>query len=194
MPNRFRRVIHLAFACLVAGSSSGARLVAQTPMSADTALTTHANTHANTRALRRTLDSLYAAFSFDAGRAPNWQQMRALMLPGAAFVDPVKPSTPPHAIGADEFLANFRRWVEETPKGKAGFKERIVAVRIDWFGHIAHAYVTFEGYVAGEAIAKERGVDSIQLVRDGARWKVVSFTTQYEQPGQPIPRRFGGTR
>jgi hypothetical protein len=193
MQNGSRRVTRLAFASAVVAFNLGARIVAQTPRQGDTARTALSDTAA-TRAVRRTLDSLYAAFSFEAGGEPNWRAMRALMLPGSAFVDPVRPPTPPHAIGADEFLANFRRWVQETPKGKAGFKERIVAARIDSFGHVAHAYVTFEGYPPGKTIAEERGVDSIQFVLDGTQWKVASFTTQYEEPGLPMPNRFGATR
>ena len=146
------------------------------------------------RAIRRTLDSLYAAFSFDAGHVPAWTAMRDLMLPGAGFVDPVTTGVAPHAVPIDTFVAHFRAWVEGTPKGKVGFRERIVAARIDAFGHIAHAFVTFEGGVPGHRAADERGVDSIDLVQVGADWKVASFSTQYEAPGLALPARFGGHR
>jgi hypothetical protein len=142
------------------------------------------------RDIRATLDALYQAFSFDAGGAPDWEGLRKLFLPGASFVDPVKPGTPPQAVGAEEFLAKFRSWVETNPKAKAGFRERIVAVRLDHFGHVAHAYVTFEGYVPAVGTAETHGLDSIQLVLDGGDWKVASFTTQYESPELPLPDRF----
>jgi hypothetical protein len=142
------------------------------------------------RNIRATLDALYDAFSFDAGGAPDWDGLRKLFLPGASFVDPVKPGTPPRAVGAEEFLAKFRSWVETNPKAKAGFRERIVAVRLDHFGHVAHAYVTFEGYVPAVGTAETHGLDSVQLVLDGGDWKVASFTTQYESPELPLPDRF----
>lgn len=145
---------------------------------------------ATARNLRATLDALYEAFSFDAGGAPDWDGLRMLFLAGASFVDPVKPGTPSRAVGAEEFLGKFRTWVETNPKAKAGFRERIVAVRLDHFGHVAHAYVTFEGYVPGAAAAETRGLDSIQLLLDGGAWKVASFTTQYESPELPLPDRF----
>jgi len=149
------------------------------------------------RDIRRTLDTLYAAFSFNAGAEPDWATQRAVFLPGAAFVDPVTPGTAPRAIGADEFLANFRRWVITDSTLRGGFRERIVTLRIDHFGHVAHAYVTFEGFVPQPGVstppARTRGVDSVQLVRDDhGRWRVASFTTQYEGPGAPLPARFGG--
>jgi hypothetical protein len=113
-------------------------------------------------------------------------------LPGAAFVDPVTTGVAPRAVPLDTFITHFRAWVEGTPKGKAGFRERIITARIDAYGHIAHAFVTFEGAVPGRAVAEERGVDSIELVRVGGDWKVASFTTQYEAPGLSLPARFGG--
>jgi hypothetical protein len=143
------------------------------------------------RDIRAVLDALYVSFSFDAGGQPDWAAMQALLLPGAVFVDPVKPGVPPRGKSADEFLADFRSWVETDPKLKNGFRERIVAVHGDHFGHVAHAFVTFEGYVPGPnpAKAETRGVDSIQLVKVGSAWKVASFATQYEEPGLPVPLR-----
>lgn len=143
--------------------------------------------------IRAVLDALYVCFSFDAGGQPDWPAMKALFLPGAAFVDPIKVGVPPRGKSATEFVDGFQRWVATDPKLKAGFRERIVAVRIDHFGSIAHAFVTFEGYVPGPAAAKAetRGVDSIQLVLEGRDWKVASFTTQYEEPGLTLPDRFG---
>jgi hypothetical protein len=193
MHNDSRHLIRLTVACALVAFSLGPRIAAQTPRRGEISRESPVDS-STTRDIRHTLDSLYAAFSFDPAGAPDWAAMRALMLPGAAFVDPFKPPTRPRAIGTDEFVAKFRRWVQETPKGKAGFKERIVAARVDSFGRVAHAYVTFEGYVPGNSIAEERGLDSIQLVLDGTQWRVASFTTQYEEPGLSIPKRFGGTR
>ena len=176
----------VAFAALIViGSLAVAPIAAEPPNQAKPA-----DDAAAVRDIRATLDALYEAFSFDAGGAPDWEGLRKLFLPGASFVDPVKPGTPPRAVGAEEFLAKFRTWVETTEKAKAGFRERIVAVRLDHFGHVAHAYVTFEGYVPGAAAAETRGLDSIQLLLDGGFWKVASFTTQYESPELPMPARF----
>lgn len=152
---------------------------------------------ADERDIRRTLDALYTAFSFNAGTEPDWITQRALFLPGAAFVDRVTPGSAPRAIGVEEFVANFRRWVMADSALRDGFRERIMSVRMDHFGHVAHAYVAFEGFVPEPGVVtpppRTRGVDSIQLVRDDhGRWHVASFTTQYEGPAAPLPARFGG--
>lgn len=148
------------------------------------------------RDIRAMLDALYLSFSFDAGQQPDWAAMKALLLPGAVFVDPVKPGVPPRGKSTEEFLAGFRHWVETDPKLKNGFRERIVAVRLERYGRIAHAWVSFEGYVPGPAAAKAetRGIDGIQLVLDGKDWKVAGFTTQFEEPQVAIPRNFRLTR
>jgi hypothetical protein len=73
---------------------------------------------------------------------------------------------------------------------RQGFSERIVATRVDAFGHIGHAYVTFEGYVPGDTTTRTRGVDSIQLILTGDDWKVASFTTQFENDSLPLPPSF----
>ena len=52
----------------------------------------------------------------------------------------------------------------------------------------------FEGFVPGDGRTKTRGLDSIQLVLDGERWRVVSLMTQYAGAESPVPARFEGGR
>ena len=141
-------------------------------------------------AIDATLATLYQSFSFDKGKEPEWSVMRSLFLEGASFVDPISDAAQPRAIGVEAFITNFREAVENAPAFREGLRERIVVARVDHFGHVAHAYVTFEGFVPGEYRARTRGVDSIQLVRSGTQWMVASFTTQYEKRDLPLPSRF----
>ncbi len=129
--------------------------------------------------IRSTLDELYSAFCFDAGGEADWAAQRALFADGAAFVAPFGPGTTPRAVDAEQFLADFKQFIRTSPLRETGYHERITDMDIEAFGGIAHAFVTFEGFVPGEP-ADRRGVDSIQLVRAGDTWLVASFTTQYE--------------
>ena len=140
--------------------------------------------------LDSTLVRLYTAFSFQRGREPDWQALRRLMLHGAAFVEPVRPNKAPRADNTTTFLATFRRAVRTDRSLSQGFVERIVATRVDVFGTIAHAYVTFEGTVPDVPGVVTRGVDSIQLIHTARGWQIASFTTQYETPELPLPARF----
>ena len=143
-----------------------------------------------TAGIDSTLTQLYRTFSFEKGHVPDWTKLRTFFLDGASIVDPVRDGVAPHAVGVAAFIAGFRDAVKNAAKYREGFGERIVATRIDSFGYVAHAYVTFEGFVPGEQGARTRGVDSIQLILAGEDWKIASFTTQFEQKGLLLPPRF----
>ncbi len=143
-------------------------------------------------AVRSTLDELYAAFSFDPGAQPDWHTQRRIYLEGAAFVAPIRVGRQPRAVGTQAFLADFEAFAMDEPFATSGLHERIIGTRVDVFGGIAHAYVAFEGFEPGDGAALTRGLDSIQLVRDAGAWRLVSFTTQYEDEASELllPRRF----
>jgi len=157
--------------------------------------------HADLLGVRTTIDELYEAFCFDPGGEADWDGMRALFCEGAAFVAPIAPGATPVAVDTERFLADFQEWVRGSRIGRTGFHERVTHARIDLFGNVAHAWVTFDGFVppegfeaAGGAEAalrqQTRGLDSLQLVFDGERWLVASFTSHYAGPGEPLPARF----
>lgn len=141
-------------------------------------------------ALRATLEELYDAFGFDAGGEPDWAAQRRIFLEGASFVAPIRPGAAPVAVDAEEFLHDFAEFVRTGPYSATGLHERILGVHADSFGGVAHALVAFEGHRPGEDEALTRGLDSLQLVHDGGRWRLVSFTTQYEDEALPLPPRF----
>ncbi|MBI5434803.1 MAG: hypothetical protein HZA52_18365 [Planctomycetes bacterium] len=145
-------------------------------------------------AIRRTLDELYAAFCFDAGKEADWERVRALSIDGAVWIAPIEPATAARAEGTDAFLSGFRETIHATPELALGFHERIVHARIDLFGTVAHAWVAFEGFVPGDGGARTRGLDSLQLVFARGEWRVASFTTQYEGGELSLPRRFVAPR
>lgn len=141
-------------------------------------------------AIERTLDELYRAFCFDPHGEADWEAMAALFIDGAAFVAPFVEGQTPHAVGADVFLADFKRYVASDAVRDSGLHERILHVRLDVFGQVAHAFVAFEGFAPGDGETRSRGLDSIQLLRDRGRWRVASFTTQYAAQDAPLPLRF----
>ena len=144
--------------------------------------------------VRAMLVELYAAFSFDAGAEPDWATQRRLYLSGAVFVPPIRQGRDPRADDTEQFLSDFRDFATSEPTRTTGFHERIVGARIEVFGGIAHAFVAFEGFVPGDPKVSTRGLDSLQLVRDGDAWRLVSFTTQYESDALSLPGRFFDSR
>ena len=140
--------------------------------------------------IETSLNELYESFNFDAGGEADWERLRSLLIEGAVFVAPVSASRAPAAEGEAEFIEGFRAWIRASPQRENGFHERVLHRRIERFGTVAHAWVLFEGFVPGEERAVTRGLDSVQLVLDGDRWKVASFTTQFESEDLRVPTRF----
>lgn len=142
------------------------------------------------RAVEASLEALYRAFCFDPGGEPDWAAMRELFVDGAAFTAPFAPSERPRAVGVEPFFADFRAFAASASVRDTGLHELILRSRIELYGVIAHAFVAFEGFEPRTGKLRTRGVDSIQLLLDRGRWRVVSFTTQYASPQAPLPERF----
>ena len=157
---------------------------------AETAAPTAPAPTARDPALLDMLDALYRSFCFDAGAEPDWSAMERMFAPGAAFVAPIAAGRAPKAIGAEEFLRDFKAYVLSPSMRSSGLHERILHVRADTCGAIAHAWVTFEGFLPGSGARHSQGVDSLQLVRDGGAWKLVGFTTHYATKDAPLPASF----
>lgn len=145
--------------------------------------------HLGDTALTQLVDDLYVAFSFDANREADWDALRGAFADGATFFSPIAPGGTPAGVDAETFIGDFRSFITKSPLGKTGYHERVIHIRIDQLGTIAHAWVTFEAFVPGEE-PDRRGVDSIEFMLDGTEWKLVSFTTQYESDDLPLPARF----
>lgn len=132
--------------------------------------------------------ALYDVISGPVGEARDWDRLRSLFLPSARMV-PVQRS----ASGRVEYRAMT---VEDYIHGagprleQMGFSEREIARRIDRFGDVAHVFSTYEGTRAGSDEPFLRGLNSIQLIYDGARWWVSSLAWSAERPDLPIPPEY----
>lgn len=141
------------------------------------------------RTIDGVLDTLYRSVSFGPGEEGDWKLLRSLLIEDAVFVQPPRGDVP-RIWDTDEFVQDFKDFIASSPAKERGFHERIVARRTDTFGTIAHSYVVFESRFEEEGEPVGRGLDSIQLVKHEGRWWVVSITTAFETPNQPLPKRF----
>lgn len=133
--------------------------------------------------------ALYEIVTGPAGAKKDWARMANLFAPGAIV------TTTTHRDGA--FLAD-----PQTPAqfaalndrllGQRNFYEREVAQRIDSFGHIAHAWSTYETRDRLDGPVRVRGVNAFQLLNDGKRWCILSLTWDAETSAHPIPPAFDG--
>lgn len=137
-----------------------------------------------------TIDALYRAISFRPGGRPRWDDLRALFLPGGRLIPPKREGDRHVAVlSVEEFIT----WADEVfaDGREAGFDERDTHRITEQFGNVAHVTSTYEArHTPEDAEPYQRGVNSIQLARDGARWWVVTIFWDGEREDNPIPPRY----
>jgi hypothetical protein len=112
--------------------------------------------------------ALYDVISGDAGAPRDWERFRALLHPGARMM-PARGGTV-QVLDADGYIARV------SPALAAhGFHEVETKHRVDRHGVIAQVWSTYESrHSLSDPEPFARGINSIQLFHDGARWWVLS--------------------
>ena len=135
--------------------------------------------------------ALYASVSHPPDREADWDRMRSICLPVGMFIPPKKPSEDLFTVlDVDAFEERVRKGAAGMKaKGEpTGFEEREIARRTDCFGNVCQIFSTYEGRrAASDEKPFVRGINSIQLVRDGKRWWIASVVWDTERPENPIP-------
>ena len=139
-----------------------------------------------------TIAALYAAISGAAGERRDWERFRSLFLPGARMIPTNRVmhngrgGHPPDAMDVETFIRTTAPVLEPI-----GFYERQIAARVERFGCIAHVWSTYDSrHAPDDAEPFARGINSIQLYHDGARWWIVNGFWDSERADNPIPPRY----
>ncbi|KIG14814.1 hypothetical protein DB30_06400 [Enhygromyxa salina] len=138
------------------------------------------------------VNALYSSVSFDDGRGPDWDRFRGLFDPNAVMVR-VQPGVsertdPDHreVSSIEDYVARTNAAVESG--ALTAFTERELTRRTEVFADLAQVFSTYERSAdAGEV---RRGINSLQLVRHGERWWVVSLAWTDETDGGLLPSRY----
>jgi hypothetical protein len=183
-------VLGLALAALLGGAPSA--LAQSGASSAAPRATSPAARPSDVESIDAIIHELYAVISGDSGQARDWDRMRSLFHPGARLV-PTRPTAgggaEAHVMTLDEWIAGAEPYFKRT-----GFHEREIGRRVERYGNVAHAFSAYESlHAVGEA-PFARGVNSIQLLKDGGRWWVVTIFWDAERPGNPVPEDLIGKR
>lgn len=135
--------------------------------------------------------ALYACVSHSPDASPDFERMRTIFLYVGMLVPPVRPGQEIMGSDVDGFVSRFEKAAaarKEKGEPSQGFIEREIARRQDCFGNVCQVFSTYESrHTASDAKPFERGVNSIQLVRDGKRWWIASVAWDTENPDMPIP-------
>jgi len=136
-----------------------------------------------------TLDQLVAALD-DAVSGPADKDrtcLRKILLPDARLTPIAKSadgSFAPRILTVDD-------WINAVSKrGSEVMVERQVKVRSETYGHFAHLWSTYEIRPAPDAKATVVGINSVQAVFDGARWRVLSVLWEPNTTAGPVPEKY----
>jgi hypothetical protein len=133
---------------------------------------THRVSGGDAEQLNELLCAFYRVISFDDGAAPDWERMSGLFSAHARIT-----RVTPEGIDYMD-LTTFRNMAEELIEVGAytSFYEREIARRVERFGdviHVASAYETKISPTAHDYL--ERGVNSLQLIREAGNWRIISL-------------------
>jgi hypothetical protein len=133
--------------------------------------------------------ALYDVISGDAGKPRDWNRMRSLFAPeGRLMAVARRPEGEVvlRTMTVEDYIARNSKAFATT-----GFFEREAARTTETFGQIAHVFSTYESrHAAGDAKPFQRGINSIQLVHDGKRWRIVNLVWRAEDDSLPLPERY----
>lgn len=73
---------------------------------------------------------------------------------------------------------------------KDGFYEKEISRKVENYGSIYHVWSTYEARNVADGPLLERGINSIQLFFDGARFWILSWVFDNEGNGNPIPKKY----
>lgn len=188
-PRRFVIGAVLAAAAFVPLHAMGAQAAPPRRPSVDTLPRPEANP-ADVSSPDAILKALYDVISGPPGAKRDWNRFRSIMAPNARLM-PARalPNGRADVIvwSADDYVAAAGAGLE-----KNGFFEREISRKTEAYGNIMHAFSTYESRRTADLAEKPfaRGINSIQLLKDGNRWWVVSIFWDSERPGNEIPAQY----
>ena len=138
------------------------------------------------------INATYEVISGPAGKPRDWERERTLFWPGARLI-PTATVPGRNDVGLAPMILDVDGYIERVEPifAKAGFYETEIRRRTEQFGQIAHAWSTYESrYSPDDPEPFMRGINSIQLFHDGARWWIVNIFWQHESATHPLPEKY----
>ena len=139
--------------------------------------------------------ALYASVSHGPDATADFDRLRGIYLYVGMFIPPKRAGTENFTVmDVDAFEERIRKAAaERKEKGTpaTGFFEREIARRTDCFGNVCQVFSTYESrHSPSDEKPFERGINSIQLLRDGSRWWIASVAWDAERPDNPLPKEY----
>jgi hypothetical protein len=134
------------------------------------------------------LASLYGVISGPAGQPRDWKRFRSLFVPDARLIPTRHNKT---GSGADVAIYTPEQYQERAAAAlEKGFFERDMHDTTESFGDIVHVFSTYESRHTKDSEPFQRGINSIQMLKDGNRYWIVTIFWDGETPTTPIPPKY----
>lgn len=130
----------------------------------------------------------YDALARRPGEPFDWDRFRSLFLPGARLVPNTEQTEGEFRVLTPQEFVDWidPLWDIEDPEDP-GLEEEQIAVEIERYGDVAHAFSTYQKRFWGAEEVLGRGINSFQLVFDGRRWWIAGIAWDEESGAGPIP-------
>ena len=172
--------------CLTAPAISQSK--PETTASKHVAVATASAREADVSTIDGIVKAYYDVISGPAGQPRQWSRDRTLYPPDVRFVEIHEGKD--GKIRAQ--IETHQQYVDRTdgPLVKEGFDEREIHRVTERFGSIANVFSTYESPLSAQGPVIARGINSLQLFHDGARWWIASATWQDESKNYPTPKEY----
>ncbi len=135
------------------------------------------------------MKAFYESTAGPAGQARDWDRLRSICGSETRFLA-ARPGAEGRSVifslTVEDYIMHNRRYFE-----KGGFFETEAARRVETFGNIAQVWSTFESRRVQDAPEPyARGIYSLQLLKDGDRWWILSVLWDHERPESPLPDKY----
>ncbi|NNV54435.1 hypothetical protein [Limnovirga soli] len=134
-------------------------------------------------AIAEAVKDAYRAISFEHDSVPSKPSIAARFIPQATLIN--FRSDTMQTTGIDDFIDFYEGFVKSSQIHL--FYEEELYGKTERFGNIAHRISTYITYINTKDSASERGVNSFQLIKTPAGWKVSSIIWDVEKPDLRIP-------
>ncbi len=173
---------------LVLALTTWTALAAQDPPKPQTPLAAAQARPADVKSMDAIVAALYNVISGPAGQKRDWDRMRSLFVPGARLI----PAVASPEGGASARVLDVDGYIQRSGAAlERGFFEHEIVRTVEAFGNIAHVFSTYESkHAASDPAPFARGINSIQLLKDGERWWIVTVYWDSEKPGNPLPPQY----
>lgn len=137
-----------------------------------------------TTTLNELTTALDDAVSGPAGK--DRRCLRELLLPDARLMPTRKAEDGTFAPA----MLTVQDWIDAVAKRGGEFYERQVKVQTESYGHFAHLWSTYEIRTTPGGNATMTGINSIEAVNDGKRWRVIGVLWEPDSTAGPIPQKY----